>query len=337
MYGGYSGGMYGGYGTGGMYGRGMYGRSSMWGRGAYGRSSMYGSSAYDQGAMPPPEGVLGRVQQTLHGLGQFSQLLDGSFFSMNESFMSLMDFLNVMGELRQHLYFIVKALTALALLQVTGRSVKEFFMGRSRDADDLASFHDYQGQRSPRRSIWPKVLLVAGLVALFGPWLLNRILQALGLKGMGSKVPKLPPRKVVVVYDYRAESNEELPLRTGDLIIVEDDRSNQEWWRGRDESGRVGFFPANFVETLIDEDAASEEQGAAEDANAVPLTPEQKAERKRRMDVVRERRRRDRDATALSSPQMRSRGPRVTELSHDDLQDDMLEPTRRLSYSSGVY
>lgn len=66
----------------------------------------------NDGAMAGPGlgggGWMDAVQRTLYGFGQFSQLLDGSYFSMHESFSSLMEFLHVIGELRHHISFVLK-------------------------------------------------------------------------------------------------------------------------------------------------------------------------------------------------------------------------------------
>ncbi len=191
------------------------------------------------------------------------------------------------AQLRHHMMFVVKAVTALMLLQVTGKSIKDYFVGASpADASasaDLASFESFSGKRLAPRPVWPKVLLVVGLLFVFGPFLLRHVLRAFGIKA--KQTVRIPQRRVVAVYDYRAEGNEELNLRTGDLIVIEDDRSNADWWKGRDERGVVGYFPANFVESLVDEkDAEEEEAATVEGAAEEPMSAEQKAERKRRMD-----------------------------------------------------
>lgn len=106
------------------------------------------------------------------------------------------------------------------------------------------------------------------------------------------------------MYDYRAEGPEELPLRTGELVVVLDDRSNRDWWRGRDERGDEGWLPASFVETLVDDDASDDlahSDANDQDEDREPATPEQRLERKRRMEVVRERRRRDREGSTSSA------------------------------------
>jgi hypothetical protein len=283
---------------------------------------------------------MGSIQRTLHGFGQFSQLLDGSYFSMNDSFSSLMEFLHVIGELRHHVLFIVKAIAGLMLLQVTGRSVKEYLGWRGGSSnDDLASFRHFS-QTKKQPSIWPKVALIAGLLAVFGPYLYRYMFNAKTAK-------KIPARKLVVVYDYKAETEEELPLRTGDLIIVDDDRSNPEWWRGHDEKGNKGFFPSSFCELLLDDLDDEENNNDEEDDE---IDEEERMRRKKRMEIVKERRKRDRESqTALtrrnSNNNNNNNMPHGTPNSmrrsmynnnnpnHDPyMEDDMVE--RRLSYST---
>lgn len=348
-YGGYGG----GYGTGAsMYGRrsgyggygargGMYGRSA----GMYGGGGMYGGvgGMYGQSMGPPMQenGWMASIQRTLHGFGQFSELLDGSYFSMNDSFSSLMEFLHVVGELRHHVLFIIKALAGLMMLQMTGRSVKEYLGWRNNDAmldPDLASFKRYASTKKPP-SIWPKMLLVAGLLAVFGPYLWRRMFPSRPTK-------KVPVRRVVAVYDYVAQTPEELSLRTGDLIEIEDDRSNPDWWKGRDDEGTSGFFPSSFCEALVlDEDLEAKEQ---EDESDEELDEETKKMRKLCMEVVRERRRRDREAPAAAAAGartphpsgMRASGPASMRrmqgggMMSGYMEEDEYDHQRRLSYSS---
>ena len=55
------------------------------------------------------------------------------------------------------------------------------------------------------------------------------------------------------LYDYEAQNEDELTLRTGDIIEVlsEDSRisGDEGWWTGK-LGDKVGIFPANFVEPL---------------------------------------------------------------------------------------
>ncbi len=350
--GGSSGGMYGGRsGYGGYGGRGLYGGTMGRTRGGYGGGygGAYGGGYGNDGPLAGPNGPGGgggwmdSVQRTLHGFGQFSQLLDGSYFSMHESFMSMMEFLHVIGELRHHVLFVVKAVAALMLLQVTGRSIKDFVTGKSSDvmSEDLASFRSF-APSGKKASIWPKVALVAGLLVVFGPYLLRRIF------GAYKPAKKIPARRVVIVYDYKAETPEELSLRTGDIVTVDDERTSAEWWQGHDERGNKGFFPSSFCETLVDEEEEAEGRAKKgsdeEEEEEEELDEEAKAQRKRCMEIVRERRRRDREAAA-AAPSSRTRsgvlsqsaGSRRRPLPAYDEEMEEDDRARRLSYSNPVY
>ncbi|XP_043096222.1 SH3 domain-containing protein 19 isoform X3 [Puntigrus tetrazona] len=52
----------------------------------------------------------------------------------------------------------------------------------------------------------------------------------------------------VALYDFTAETDEDLPFQQGDRVLVTA-HIDDEWWSGR-VNGREGFFPKAFVETL---------------------------------------------------------------------------------------
>ncbi|KAE8597177.1 hypothetical protein XENTR_v10016379 [Xenopus tropicalis] len=52
----------------------------------------------------------------------------------------------------------------------------------------------------------------------------------------------------VALYKFVPQETQDLAMRPGDKIIVLDD-SNEDWWKGKIED-RVGFFPANFVQKV---------------------------------------------------------------------------------------
>ncbi|CEG66778.1 hypothetical protein RMATCC62417_03301 [Rhizopus microsporus] len=70
--------------------------------------------------------------------------------------------------------------------------------------------------------------------------------------------PKPPPRptsdpknmttKAMVIHDYSAENNDEIELMRGEHVTVLE--QNGEWWKGSNERGHVGIFPANFVQII---------------------------------------------------------------------------------------
>ncbi|XP_013876780.1 jouberin [Austrofundulus limnaeus] len=79
----------------------------------------------------------------------------------------------------------------------------------------------------------------------------------------------LPVQQVVVsLYDYRADSSDELTIRRGDVIqVLFKDKENDTRWFGRLVSGLQGYFPASYV---VDQSEFREE--AAEIHTAVSDT-----------------------------------------------------------------
>ncbi|XP_006869230.1 PREDICTED: SH3 and cysteine-rich domain-containing protein [Chrysochloris asiatica] len=56
----------------------------------------------------------------------------------------------------------------------------------------------------------------------------------------------------VALYKFVPQENEDLEMRPGDLITVLED-SNEDWWKGKIQD-RTGFFPANFVQRVQEDE-----------------------------------------------------------------------------------
>ncbi|XP_059966087.1 SH3 and cysteine-rich domain-containing protein isoform X2 [Mesoplodon densirostris] len=52
----------------------------------------------------------------------------------------------------------------------------------------------------------------------------------------------------VALYKFIPQENEDLEMRPGDVITLLED-SNEDWWKGKIQD-RIGFFPANFVQRV---------------------------------------------------------------------------------------
>ncbi|XP_055139566.1 SH3 and cysteine-rich domain-containing protein isoform X5 [Symphalangus syndactylus] len=66
-------------------------------------------------------------------------------------------------------------------------------------------------------------------------------------QGSLSKDP-LQMNTYVALYKFVPQENEDLEMRPGDVITVLED-SNEDWWKGKIQD-RIGFFPANFVQRV---------------------------------------------------------------------------------------
>ncbi|XP_059520218.1 SH3 and cysteine-rich domain-containing protein isoform X2 [Myotis daubentonii] len=73
--------------------------------------------------------------------------------------------------------------------------------------------------------------------------------QAKNLNHQGplSKDP-LQMNTYVALYKFVPQENEDLEMRPGDMITLLED-SNEDWWKGKIQD-RIGFFPANFVQRV---------------------------------------------------------------------------------------
>lgn len=55
--------------------------------------------------------------------------------------------------------------------------------------------------------------------------------------------------KAKVLWSYTARTEDELSLKVGEIVKVYK-KNEEEWWGGENEQGKVGYFPASYVEIL---------------------------------------------------------------------------------------
>lgn len=73
--------------------------------------------------------------------------------------------------------------------------------------------------------------------------------KSINYQGSLSKDP-LTVNTYVALYKFIPQENEDLEMRPGDMITLLED-SNEDWWKGKIQD-RIGFFPANFVQRVQD-------------------------------------------------------------------------------------
>lgn len=59
----------------------------------------------------------------------------------------------------------------------------------------------------------------------------------------------LTAEQYIVLYDYKPQSNDDLELREGDIIVFLERGKDGEWYRGQ-VGEKTGWFPAKYVRRL---------------------------------------------------------------------------------------
>ncbi|KAI7882906.1 hypothetical protein K492DRAFT_205764 [Lichtheimia hyalospora FSU 10163] len=283
-YGGYGGygssyGRYGGMGGYGSYGGygGMGSYGGMGGYGGYNRFGGYGNR------MMGPEGEMGLTQrmemgtrpafevieQIVGAFGGFAQMLDSTFMATHSSFMAIVGMAEQLGYLRNYLG---QVFSVLALYRLTRRFINKILGRVEPGKPDQMNFMEFQQFESkvankPKLSRKPIFIFLFMVIGL--PYLMHKLIQLITAKQQeqmklqgGPQDPmslaKIDPAKLEfarATYDFTAESPNELNLKKGDIVAIlskNDPVTNQssQWWRGRLRDGRMGMFPANYVEIV---------------------------------------------------------------------------------------
>ena len=57
-------------------------------------------------------------------------------------------------------------------------------------------------------------------------------------------------RKALVIYDYNKKSSTEVSLEKSQIVNILDAKPGAEWWRVKDELGRIGYYPSHYLRMI---------------------------------------------------------------------------------------
>lgn len=104
---------------------------------------------------------------------------------------------------------------------------------------------------------------------------------------------------VVVLYDFTGDASDELSVKEGESLLVLD-RSNDDWWKCQNRSGREGVVPAQYVDLTTsdgeqDTAAAPATTQAEKEPSPEPEPEEDSEEEREREREERERERKEKE------------------------------------------
>jgi len=237
----------------------------------YGSGNRYGSYGPPGGSYGPPgppallDSGYNRLQhlgEYVDGFGRFSRLLDGGMEAVHGSLGSLLRVFEFSAEFM----YILKSLAIVRFLERIWR-VLNWLIGRNvnnttpkittTNQADL-TFRDFQKEDGKKRNI-AMTLLLLGVSCLSAPMIVTRIWKILREKQLVTNLERVwneePVEQSLTMrarHDFRGEDPRmDLTFKQNDLIKVIS-KPFPEWWEG-ECNGRRGLFPAQFVETVIEE------------------------------------------------------------------------------------
>ncbi|KAI9318442.1 Peroxin 13, N-terminal region-domain-containing protein [Dichotomocladium elegans] len=264
-YGGSYGGYGGGYGSYNRFGSGMYGGGGVYGNRIGPEGEMGLTQRMEMGTRPAFE----VIEQIVGAFGGFAQMLDSTFMATHSSFMAIVGMAEQLGYLRSYLgqVFSVFALYRLARKMIN-KALGRVEPGRPGEMNFM-EFQHYESKLASKPKMSRKPIMIFLFMVVGLPYLMHKLIQVITAKQQEQMklqqqqqnpmmMGKVDPAKLEfarATYDFTAENPNELTMKKGDIVAIlskNDAVTNQpsQWWRGRLRDGRMGMFPANYVEIV---------------------------------------------------------------------------------------
>jgi hypothetical protein len=203
------------------------------------------------------------LQSVTDGFGRFASILDSNSQAMHGMLSSIVRLIENIGLLYKEIGMFVSGFALIRFLsrffgRIFGRKKPEITPGAPGTLD-VAEFsgegrseltgaaRKTRGGTSWSGFLATMAVLFLGIPALVA--LFRRASGAVKAVEMEEAVRRAAGRPVArALYEYRFQSEAELPISQGDLIIVWNEATS-EWWEGETTSrpGQIGLFPANYV------------------------------------------------------------------------------------------
>lgn len=188
-------------------------------------------------------------------------MLDATFSAVYNSFRAVLDVANHLTRLRAHFTRVLSAFALVRTLRYLYRRLQRL-MGLRSDAEVEDLWADSAtdalarggGAEPGRVKSWPIVLFLA--VVLGGPYLIWKLLSSMdGAEEKATNWASGEDDHVVAraEYDFSAASEEEISLRTGDMLNLapkEHQPRVRGWLLASVDGQTTGLVPANYVKVL---------------------------------------------------------------------------------------
>ena len=227
-------------------------------------------------------------ESLVSGFSHITHLLESMFHATHNSFYAIVGVVEQFGHVRQGLGRVIGAFAIWRVFGKLWRAIMER-LGRKKVTDAVSQamitsreFEEFQRgivSVSTPKSVAKKsnsfsggssfIAVVALLVGI--PWLISKIANLMTTTSASHAPSPTPDPSLTsttngklnvneiefarALYDFQARDGNELNLSKGDLVAILDRRdpwtgAETGWWRGRLRDGRMGMFPANYVEIL---------------------------------------------------------------------------------------
>ncbi|XP_072247575.1 peroxisome biogenesis factor 13 [Leuresthes tenuis] len=254
IYGGYS-----PYSYGGSYGMGGYGRLP--------HTEDVAPSRFVQQAEESSRGAFQSIESIVQAFASVSMMLDATFSAVYNSFRAVLDVANHLTRLRTHLTRVLSAFALVRtlryfyrrLLRLLGRAsdtdVEDLWADSTSDALATSSSRGFgAGTEDQSVKSWPIFLFFA--VVLGGPYLIWKLLSSSPDSEENATNWASGEDDHVVAraeYDFSAASEQEIPLRAGDMLNLapkEQQPRMRGWLLASVDGQTTGLVPANYVKVL---------------------------------------------------------------------------------------